>query len=398
MQPHLRAGDGRPSLGAVLIGTFVIMLDTGAVYVVAPSVRHDLGADRAIAGWLVMGYSVAYALLLGPGERLGRRFGRETVLLVSLGGFAAASALCGTAGSPHALVGWRVLQGATAGVMNPQILGLLSVASRNRVPVTALVVYQVTSGVTVALGPLLAGALIAWDPAGAGWRAVFLVNVPVVAVLLLAVAAGRRRVRSWPVLPRGDPASPAAVRDRRAVIGAALDFWHFGAVAAVWYVVASRLRWDEGQSALVAGIGLLPLSAAPVLASVVIGCSPARGSGRRALWAGAGLTAAGVAGAAAVLADGGATGWVLVPSLLAVGAGSGLLSAAVADLVLACRSWRDATRADRMLNVSQRLGAVGGVAVAALAPVGLGAYGALGLVVPLLLLAAMVPDVHRPRP
>jgi hypothetical protein len=210
-------------------------------------------------------------------------------------------------------------------------------------------------------------------------------------------------VRSWPVLPCGDRASPAAVRDRRAVIGAALDFWHFGAVAAVWYVVASRLRWDEGQSALVAGSWLLPLSAASVLAFVAIGCSPARGSGRRALWAGAGLTAAGVTGAAAVLADGGATGggatgWVLVPSLLAVGAGSGLLSAAVADLVLACRSWREATRADRMLNVSQRLGAVGGVAVAALAPVGLGAYGALGLVVPVLLLAAMVPDVHRPRP
>lgn len=397
MQPHLRAGDGRPSFGAILIGTFVIMLDTGAVYVVAPSVRHDLGADRATTGWLIMGYSVAYALLLGPGERLGRRFGRETVLLVSLGGFAAASALCGTAGSPHALVGWRVLQGATAGVMNPQILGLLSVASRTRGPVTALLVYQVTSGVTVALGPLLAGALIAWDPAGAGWRAVFLVNVPVVAVLL-AMAAGRRRVRSSPVLPRGAPASPAAVRDRRAVIGAALDFWHFGAVAAVWYVVASRLRWDEGQSALVAGVGLLPLSAVPVLVSVAIGCSPAHGCGRRALWAGAGLTAAGVTGAAAVLADGGATGWVLVPSLLAAGAGSGLLSAAVADLVLACRPWREATRADRTLNVSQRLGAVGGVAVAALAPVGLGAYGALGLVVPLLLLAAMVPDVNRPRP
>ena len=401
MGPRSRAGNGRLSLAAVLTCTFVIMLDTGAVYVVAPSVRAELGADRTAAGWLIMGYSLAYALLLVPGDRLGGRFGHEPVLLASLAGVAASSALCATAQSADALVGWRVVQGAAAGVLNPQILGLLPVAPRGRGPVTPLGLHQATSGAALVLGPLLAGALIFWDTAGSGWRWVFLLN-PALAVPLLAALALRPRGRAVaterPYAARDGSLPTALLRDRRSVLGVALGFWHFGAIAVVWYGVASSPRWyDGGHSALSTGLALLPLAAGTVLATVAAGRAPSGGGGRL-LWTGLGLTAAGVAGVAATLPRDGVPGWALPPSLLLAGAGSGLLSAAVTDLVVAHRPWREVPDADRLLNVSQRSGIAGGVAVATCVPVGTEAYGALGFLVPLALLAALLPGVRRPVP
>src|ERR1700761_3438643 len=112
----------RTALAILLVGAFLPPLDFFIVNVALPSIRGDLHASAAAPQLVMSGYAVAYAVLLILGGRLGDLYGRRRIFLLGLGGFAAASALCGLAWSANALVAGRLVQGVAAAVLAPQAL------------------------------------------------------------------------------------------------------------------------------------------------------------------------------------------------------------------------------------------------------------------------------------
>lgn len=178
----------RLALAAVLIAEIMDLLDATIVGIAAPSIRADLGGDGTTIQWIAAGYTLAFAVGLITGGRLGDLYGRRRMFLVGLAGFVAASALCGLAVSPETLIGSRVVQGLFGAVLIPQGLGIIKAVFPPRELGAAFGAFGPAMGLSAVGGPILAGALIAWDIGGAGWRTIFLINVPVgLACLALAL-------------------------------------------------------------------------------------------------------------------------------------------------------------------------------------------------------------------
>src|SRR4051795_9634205 len=130
--------------------------------------------------------ALAYGLLLIPAGSLGDRYGHKLLFLIGLIGFTVTSVLCGTAGSPEALIGWRGAQGGMAGIMNPAILAILQVTFPPRERGKAFGMYGAVAGLAVALGPLLGGLIIQANLHDLGWRPIFLLNLPIGIMTCLA--------------------------------------------------------------------------------------------------------------------------------------------------------------------------------------------------------------------
>ncbi|MFI7497843.1 MFS transporter [Streptomyces sp. NPDC049687] len=177
----------------MLAAQFMALLDVFIVNVAAPTIGSDLHASGADLQLVVAGYAITYSVLLITGARLGDRFGHGRVHLVGLALFTSASLACGLARGSTELIVFRLVQGAGAAVMIPQVLSLIQRAFTGEARVRALGAYSAVLAVGAAAGQVLGGVLVDADLLGTGWRPVFLVNVPVGLVLL---AAGRR------VLPR----------------------------------------------------------------------------------------------------------------------------------------------------------------------------------------------------
>src|SRR6266571_8509 len=143
------------------------------------------GPDPAAVQFVVAGYGVATAAGLITGGRLGDLFGRRRMFFAGLVLFCLASAACGLAPTAAILVLARVLQGLAAALFAPQVLAILGVVYQGRDRVTAFTAYGLSLGLAAVCGQLIGGLLIQADVAGSGWRAVFLVNVPVGAAALL---------------------------------------------------------------------------------------------------------------------------------------------------------------------------------------------------------------------
>ena len=172
------------ALAILLVGAFLPPLDFFIVNVALPSIRADLGASTASLQLVMSGYAVAYAVLLILGGRLGDLYGRRRIFLIGIAGFAAASALCGLAWSPNALVAGRLVQGVTAALLAPQALASIHNLFPATEKPTALGLFGFMIGSASIVGQILAGLLI--DGSALGWRAVFLVNLPVVALTIPA--------------------------------------------------------------------------------------------------------------------------------------------------------------------------------------------------------------------
>ncbi|MEU6824823.1 MFS transporter [Streptomyces atriruber] len=179
--PHLT----RLGLLTLLLGASLSSIDFFIVNVALPSIERDLHASPATLEMVVAGYAVAYAVLLVLGGRLGDTYGRRKLFLWGVAAFGLTSLACGLAPGAWWLVGARVAQGAASALMLPQVLGTLHATTRGEGRARAVALYGAVSGVAGLLGQALGGALVAADPGGTGWRAVFLVNVPVAAAALL---------------------------------------------------------------------------------------------------------------------------------------------------------------------------------------------------------------------
>jgi EmrB/QacA subfamily drug resistance transporter len=216
--PTSSARGTEPRPGVVLLlsagATFIAFLDTTVVNVAFPDLARSFPADRVSdLSWVVSSYAVLFAALLTPAGRIADAFGRKRLFLSSLAGFTVTSALCACAPNLPWLITARALQGATAAGMIPAALGLLlATTPPQRLP-AAIGAWGAAGSMATAAGPALGGVLVD----AFGWRAVFLVNVPVGAALVLAGIRGLpERTGTHRRLP--DPLGTAAVTAGIAVL------------------------------------------------------------------------------------------------------------------------------------------------------------------------------------
>ncbi|HEY3916951.1 MAG TPA: MFS transporter [Stellaceae bacterium] len=173
----------------LLAGALMPSLNTFIVTIALPAIRAALDASDSDTNLIVAGYSSAYAVCLVTGGRLGDLFGRRLVYLVGMAGFTLTSLLCGLAPNSLLLVIARIFQGVTGAMIAPPVLAALrSLFTGDDIP-WALNIYGTGVGVAVAGGQLLGGVLIAADIGGLGWRAAFLINVPIGLVTIPATLA-----------------------------------------------------------------------------------------------------------------------------------------------------------------------------------------------------------------
>jgi MFS family permease len=185
-------------LAVVLVGQFMAVLDASIVNVAAPSIHASLRASGAGLQLIVAGYTIAYAVLLVTGARLGDILGHRRMFLAGLVLFTLASLGCGLAASAGFLVGLRFIQGAAAALMIPQVLSLIQRTHAGPARARAMSSYSAVLAGGAVVGQLAGGLLISANLLGSGWRPVFLVNVPIGVVLL---AAGARALPHG----RGEP-------------------------------------------------------------------------------------------------------------------------------------------------------------------------------------------------
>jgi MFS family permease len=229
----------------LLVGAFLPPLDFFIVNVALPSIQEDLGTASSAEQLVISSYATLYAVTLVTGGRLGDLYGRGRMFFIGLLGFAAASLMCGLAASPWILILGRALQGVTAAVMAPQALASVQAIFPASEKPLALSLYGAVFGLASVIGQALGGVLIAVDVLGMGWRAIFLVNLP---IALLVIAFG------IPVL-----------KETRALHASKLDL--VGTALSVLALTALVVPLIEGREAGWPLWAWISLAAAPVLAA-----------------------------------------------------------------------------------------------------------------------------------
>jgi EmrB/QacA subfamily drug resistance transporter len=164
-----------PALWALVIGFFMILVDSTIVSVATPAIIKDLGADLTAVIWVTSAYLLAYAVPLLVAGRLGDRFGPKNLYLVGLVIFTLSSLWCGLAGDINMLILARVVQGLGAALMTPQTMAVITRIFPPDRRGAAMGLWGATAGVATLVGPLLGGVLVD----GLGWEWIFIVNVPV---------------------------------------------------------------------------------------------------------------------------------------------------------------------------------------------------------------------------
>ncbi|KGM30594.1 MFS transporter, partial [Inquilinus limosus] len=244
-----RSTVARPWLGlaVMLAGPFMTVMDVMIVNVAIPSIRLGLGASYAEAELVVAGYSLAYAVALITGGRLGDLQGRRRMFVAGLIGFALTSALCGVATTAQTLLLARLLQGVAAALLFPQVFSLIRVTFPDPQDCArAFAALGVVLGLAAVAGQVLGGILVAADLWGLGWRPIFLLNIPI--GLLAAIAA-----------PRLIPADQVAPGQRLDLAGVALSALGLGLL--LYPLIEGReAGWPAWSLAMLA-------AAVPVLAA-----------------------------------------------------------------------------------------------------------------------------------
>lgn len=176
-------------LVVVLSAQLMSVLDLNIVNVALPTIRATMRTSAGVLQLIVAGYVIAYAVLLVTGARLGDRYGQPRLFRIGMAVFTVASLACGLAWAAGPLIGFRFAQGIGAALMVPQVMTLIQRAFPSGQRARALGLWAAVIAAGTVVGQVAGGVLVSADLFGAGWRSVFLVNVPIgLAVLVL----GRR--------------------------------------------------------------------------------------------------------------------------------------------------------------------------------------------------------------
>lgn len=403
----------------LMVALVLEIVDVTIVNTALPVIERDFGAAAAQAQWVAAGYSLAFALLLMLGGRLGDSLGYRRLFVGGVGGFTLASILCGLSGSPGQLIAARVLQGSAGAMMAPQVMALVQILFEPMERVAKLAWVGVIGGLSAICGPILGGVLIHADLFGLGWRSVFLINAP---VGLFAMVVG------WRLLPDTRSTNARGVDVGGTVLFAAAmasllfplvrgadlgwQAWHFALLAAAPVLLAlvwrrTRMRAGKGQPALFApelfaepqfAIGLaiallfgaatggflfvfafgaqkllgysplqtgllhIPFSAGVMLGIAFLGRKLLMSHGKWVLVLGAGCMAAFAGGSLGWIALASPWVWAL-PCLALAGTGMGMTNGPLTPVILARVDTRHAGAASGLIKTVQELGMALGIAI-----------------------------------
>nr|WP_281941370.1 MFS transporter [Micromonospora sp. AKA38] len=234
------------ALSVGLVAAFMTLLDVSIVNVAVPSIDRALHATPSDLQWVLSGYALTFGLVLVPAGRFGDARGRRTAFVVGVGLFTLTSALAGLATSATWLIVARLVQGAAAGIVNPQVSGMIQQLFRGADRGRAFGLLGATIGISTAVGPLLGGLLIQLGGAEHGWRWVFFVNIPVGIVAM---------VLGWRLIP----ARPAGQPDRHRLDPVGVLLLGAG-VTVILLPLVQREQWQGSTKWLLIPLGLLLLA------------------------------------------------------------------------------------------------------------------------------------------
>ena len=418
-----QAGYPRRWLAAIvlIVGALMDMIDVTIVNVALPSIRRDLHASATQLEWVVSGYMLAFAAALIIAGNLGDKFGRKRLFLSGAALFGLASLAAGLSGSGAELITARVVQGAAAAAMAPQVLATFRVIFGRAERGKAFGIYGAMLGFASAIGLVLGGLLTGANLFGWEWRSVFYVNVPVAVAALIAGArlvpetkdpdarrpfvagavllAGSLVAIVYPLLEGRQLGWPAwvwplmaagvaglvvlgLIEARRTsttvapllraglfrvpafAAGMGIQLAFFAGMQGFFIAFALWLQAGEHFSPLKAGLTAVAFSVGSFIAAPVA-VPLAQKAGRRILAGGAVLMVAGIGGVALAAPHVGVNGspWPIVPGLVVAGAGLALLVIPLVNVVLAAVPAEVAGGASGLFSTAQQLGGALGVAL-----------------------------------
>jgi EmrB/QacA subfamily drug resistance transporter len=407
------------------LAAFMVSLDNLVVTTALPSIREALGAGLEDLEWTVNAYTLTFGVLLLTGATLGERFGRRRVLALGIGLFTLASAAAAVAPGVGLLIAARAVQGVGAALVLPVSLTILASAVPPERRGAALGAFGAVSGLGVAFGPLIGGAVVE----GWAWQWIFWINVPVGLILvplaLRRLPGGRGEARRLDLaglalvtagllgvvwgLVRGNaqgwtsaeivgsitagvlllvaflawetrtaaPLLPLRLFRSRAfsASNATSMLFSFGMFGSI-FLLAQFLQNVGGASPLEAGLKMLPWTAMPMLVAPIAGPLSDRIGGRPLLVAGLFLQAIGLAWLAATMSTD--TAYIVqVPAFVLSGTGMALFFVPISNVVLGSVPVADTGAASGANNAIREVGGVFGVAVLASIFSGQGGYGSI---------------------
>jgi EmrB/QacA subfamily drug resistance transporter len=403
---------------AVVIAANVMdLLDATIVNVAGPSIRAALGGSPSTLQWLPAGYTLAFAVFLITGARLGDMFGRRQLFLIGSAGFTLMSAACAAAPSMEVLIAFRVLQGSFGALMIPQGFGMLKEVFAEDEMTKVFGAFGPVMGLSILAAPILAGGLVEANLWGIGWRLVFLINVPIgVAAFVGAVRVLPRtvahpgirldtvgmgliglaltaiiypliqgRTDGWPAWTflslvagllllgafvlwerhrRSDPLiEPGLLANRTYTSGILVALAFFGAFGGLLLCVSLFTQLGEHFSPVHAGLTLMAMVVG-MIAGMGAGFALVGRLGRHLLHLGVAIVVGGaITLALTVTGARTASTWDLAPSLFLIGFGAGSSIGQLFDFILAGVSMDEVGSASGVLEAVQQLSSALGVAV-----------------------------------
>jgi EmrB/QacA subfamily drug resistance transporter len=410
------------TLGIVSVALFMAVLDNLVVSVALPTIHRELGASIQSLEWTVNAYVLAYAVLLLTGAALGDRFGRKRMFVIGLAIFTAASAGAALAPTTDLLVAARAVQGAGAAIVTPLTLTLLAAAFPAERRGLAIGVWSGISGIAVAIGPLVGGAVVQ----GISWHWIFWINVPLGVVLiplaalrltesrgpygtldlpgvglastgafgvvfglvraqslgwtsttvLLSLIGGAMLLGGFVVRERhtSEPMLPMSFFAKRsfAVTNVASFSMYFGMFGSIFFL-SQYMQNVLHNSPLQAGLKLLVWTGATMVVAPFAGVFSERIGSRPFMFAGLTLQAGALGWFASIASTDLPYSHMLIPFIMA-GSGMALVFAPSANAVLASVRTDQAGQASGANNAIREVGGVLGVAVLASVFTGAGGY------------------------
>lgn len=407
------------ALAVTVLAVLVDMIDTQIVTVAVPTIERDLQVSDAALQWITAGYALGFALMLITGGRLGDHYGRKRLFLVGMTGFTISSLVAGLAPNGGVLIAARIAQGVSSGLMVPQVLSFIQSEFDEQERPKAMTYYSAAFPLGGMAGPLLGGLLIQANLFDTGWRAVFLVNLPIGVLAIIgalltmptrAQQGGARVDRSglvlltialfalfyplvqgrelgWPLwsialmvafIPLiaifawqqratarrgGEPLIPPGILRIRSLVTALAVIFPINTAVGVFFILTLHLQLGLGYSAMKTALTFLPAALGIVFGNVVaIGL----GKGRKGFATFAiGVLILGLAAVAVLVRWRGndLTPWDLIVPGLAFGIGIGsVLNTLFTTAVTQVRP-EQAGAASGLVNTTVQLGTASGIAL-----------------------------------
>jgi len=424
-QHHASKFTSRQRTVALVVVAFAFvmdLLDNTIVNIAVPSIQSNLGASYATIQWLAAGYALAFAVLLITGGRMGDVFGYKKLFLTGVAGFTIASLLSGLAWNPEVLIGARLLQGAMAALMVPQVMSLMQIMYKPDERTGVMGLFGALGGLAASLGPILGGLLIQANIFNLDWRPIFLINVPIgifafvaalralpdgksphplkldifgtglimIALSLLIYPLIEGRDLDWPLwgfvmmaisLPifalftwwqlrkskaDGSPlVLPSLFKQRAFVIGLITNIAFEMIMLGFFFTFTLMLQIGLGYSVIEAALTGLPTAVGISFSIAWLSGKLVPKLGRYAMTLGTVILGLGFGAMAFTLHLYGAdtTPWEFIPSLFIIGLGMGSVMGPLFSVTLSKVDPRDAGSASGTLSAIQQLGGAIGIAV-----------------------------------